>query len=210
MNLVALPLLLLALALFTAVDYWHEHRAVTATHALHDMNATAAAASPAAPATIAGRSLQIHLVAASVVLVVLALALNAALTRFVITPLAEVERGIEQMERGQWVVTLDPARAAEVQRVVDKFRALGPMLGALMLHALQAERLATIALLSKRVAVKIEPELDRLGAAIGRLERGDSAADVQHEVATATARIRCAVRELDTIFTAATHTEPRR
>lgn len=210
MNLVALPPLVLALGLFALVDYSHERRAVTATHALHDMSPAAAAESSMPPATIAGRSLRIHLLAGTLVLVVLASTLNAALARFVIKPLADVERGIAQMERGQWLVTLDLARAAEVQSVVDKFRALGPTLGALMLHALQAERLATIALLSKRMAAKVEPELDRLGTVVGRFEHGDSTTDVKHEIAAATARIRCAVRELDTIFAAATHAERRR
>ena len=204
-NLVALPILALPLALFTAVDYWHEHAAITATHALHDMGSTAAAEGPAAPAAIAGRSLRVHVVASAIMLAVLAVGLNAVLTRFVLKPLADVEHGIEQMQRGHWIVTLGAARAEEVERVVEKFRALGPTVGAMMLHALQAERLATIALLSKRVAGKILPELDRLGDAVGRLGRDDP--EVQHDVAAAAARIRCAVRELDQIFTAATRVE---
>lgn len=209
-NLVALPPLVLALGLFALVDYAHERRTVTATHALHDMNPAAAAASSMPPATVAGRSLRIHLVAGTLVVVMLASTLNAALTRFVIRPLAEVERGIAQMERGHWRVTLDAARVDEVQSVVERFRALGPTLGALMLHALQAERLATIALLSKRMAARIEPELDRLGTYVGRLEHGDATTDVTHGIAAAAARIRCSVRELDTIFAAACQAERRR
>lgn len=208
-NVALLPVVTIAVLLLAWMDSQHERQAVTAAHALHVAGAGAdAAAAPVDPATspeaVARRSTLVHAIFAAALLLVLAFALNAALSRFVLQPIDLIRDGIEKMERGHWRLSLRPARHDEVGRVVESFQMLGLRVDALVGQLIRAERLATLALVATKTTAQIEPRVQRIGAAVGRLyERQDDVGrEAAEEIAIASAEILAAVRGLDGAFEA--------
>jgi HAMP domain-containing protein len=205
-NLIVLPILVAGMALLVAIDYRHEYASVSAAHAQHD-------AAPVAidPATSAGaaalRSLAAHVAGGLVMVIGLALALNAAMWRLVLRPLRDVEVLVAQMRRGHWrgLVQHAPTNETnELTRFATAFEQLGLCVFGAMVQGLGAERRATTALLAMQVVHDVEPELDRLGRAIGALAESDpeSVKNSRHEVAVAAAHIRRAVRRLEHLVVA--------
>ncbi len=207
LNLAVLPILVAGMALFIALDYRHEWRSVDAAHALHGPDAALAANTATTPEAVAGQSLRTHLILSGVTIVVLAVGINLALSRLVLKPLRNVEIAIEQLERGRWRVSIDETGTEELERLGKSFRALGLSVGALMLQTLNAERLAMLALISKRLSAQLEPELLRLGTVVGRLAETDPSAisEARHNVAVAAAGIQRALHDLDRLLDAGVH-----
>ena len=98
----------------------------------------------------------------------------------------------------------EPAGSDELGQVIEAFGHLGLSLDALMRHIVQTDRLATLALISKTIAVQVEAEVGRLGAAATRLQQhsDDTVQEAAHAVAAAAARILATVRCLDRPFQA--------
>lgn len=202
-NLIVLPILVAGMALFVAIDYRHEYASVSAAHAQHD--AARVTIDPATSAdAVALRSLTAHVAGGLVTVIGLALVLNAAMWRLVLRPLREVEVLVAQMQRGHWQVVVQHAPTNELTRFATAFEQLGICVFGAMVQGLGAERRATTALLAMQVAHDVEPELDRLGRAIGALAESDpeSVENARHEVAVAAAHIRRAVRRLDHLVVA--------
>lgn len=209
-NAVVLPVLALTFGLVVAADYRHELRTVMAAHQFH-ATATGAAdtATPIDPATTpeaAGRAtLMMHGGFALLTLTVVLLAINVALSLFVLRPLDRIRAACSRLERGQWYPADLPLSGDEMGTVTHAFEDLGLRLDALVGQSLQAERLATLALLGRTVAARVEPEVARIGVSVGRLH-GMGSAPVTEEaeaIATATATILASIRGLDHGFHAA-------
>ena len=204
-----LPIVALTVGLVGWVDYRHERQAVMAAHVLHVTQVgTAAEAGPidadTSPEAVARRSLVFHAVYAALLLSLIAVSLNAALSRYVLKPIERIRDGIEKMERGHWRLQVLPARQDEVGQVVESFQVLGLKVDAFVAQLLRAERLATLALVAKKTASEINPRVERIGAAVGQLHRlrDSTAQDASREIATASAEILAAVRGLDQLFEA--------
>lgn len=206
-NIVLVPLVALALSVLVVLDYRHEFRSVMDAHDIHAGRLeTPAAAAPVqartTPEAVADRTLTLHAIAGTLTLIALVVGVNLTLSRLVLTPIARVRAGIEQLQRGFRSGDTAVVSSDEVRGVAAAFDDLGLTLDAMMLHALQTERLATLALLSKTVAADIEPEVQRLGVAAAGLQQAPDAAtrDAAHEIAGGAARILAAVRRLDRPF----------
>jgi len=208
-----LPVVAVTIALLVWLDYRHERQAVMAAHGLHvtAVGAGGTAAGPVDPASspeaVARRSLVIHAVYSALLLSLIAVSLNAVLSRFVLKPIDIVRDGIEKMERGHWRTPVQSARQDEMGRVVESFQMLGLRVDALVAQLLRAERLATLALVAKKTAAEISPRVERIGAAVGHLQRlpDGPARDAAREIATASAEILRVVRGLDRLFEANLH-----
>lgn len=206
-NVVLVPLMAMALGIVLFLDYRHEFRSVMDAHGIHAGRiATVGTLAPiderTSPRVIARRTIELHLVAGALTLLALTLAVNLTLSRFVLVPIGRVRAGIERLRLGFRAGALPIAPSDEVTDTVTAFDDLGLTIDALTLHALQTERLAVLALLSKMVAADVEPEAQRLAAAAARLHRipDRTIQQAAHEIAEATARILAAVRRLDRPF----------
>ena len=206
-NAVLLPVVAVTVILLVWLDYRHEWQAVMRAHGQHTAAMSAgAAAEPVnratSPQAVARRTLVIHAVYAVVLLSLVALGLNVALSHFVLKPIDLVRDRIEQMERGYWRMPVQLATQDEVGRVVESFQMLGPKVDALVMQLLRAERLATLALVAKKTASQIEPPVQRIGAAVGDLHgsRDGAVRETAQEIATANAEILAAVRALGRPF----------
>ena len=206
-NLALLPAVAVILGVLGLIDSAHERDAVFAAHVMHASGTASSAAAPLnpTPEAVARRSLVVHGVYAFALLLLIALALNLALSRFVLKPLDLIRHDIGEMERGHWRLTAHLADADEVGSVVESMHPLGLTIDALVAHMIRAERLATLAALAARTTAKIEPRTTQIGAAVSRLyERPDGASrQAAAEIATATAEILIAVRGLDRLFESA-------
>lgn len=211
-NLVLVPLVAGALSLLVVLDYQHEFRSVMEAHGVHAGRVEA----PTAPApvqalttpdAVADRTIGLHALAGALTLLALVLGVNLALARLVLAPIARVRAGIDRLQRGFRTGESAAASPDEVRDAVGAFTALGLSLDAAMLHALQTDRLATLALLSKTIAADVEPEVQRLGVAAARLHQSkdDTMREAAHEIAGAAARILAALRRLDRPFESSTH-----
>ena len=205
-NLALLPAVAVILGVLGLMDSAHEREVVLAAHVMHASDAVLPVAVPLnpTPEAVARRSLFVHGVYAFGLLSLIALALNLALSRFVLKPLDLVRHDISQMERGHWRLPAHLAEADEVGSVVESMHPLGLTIDALVAHMIRAERMATQAALAARTTAKIEPRTTQIGAAVSRLyERPDGASrEAAAQIATATAEILMAVRELDRLFDA--------
>ena len=214
-NIALLPAVAVTVFLLAWIDSHHEWQAVTAAHGPHmaaaDAGVEAAQADPAtSPEAVVRRSAVIHAAYAAALLLVIALGLNVALSRFVLEPVDRIRDDIEKMERGHWRLPLRPAGQDEVGRVVESFQMLGLSVDAHVGQLIRAERLATLALVATKTAALIEPRVERIGAAVGRVyERRDGAErdarTAAEEIAIASAEILAAVRGLDRAFEAETN-----
>jgi len=208
LNLVIVPIVVGTMALFVWLDYRHETQAIMAAHAMHVESAgTGLPIGPVPPGVgpraVGRRAVQIHALHAVVTVVLLMLAVNAALSAYVLTPLAGAQAWIARMERGQWRTRIDTAGDVdEVGRLVTSFQTLGLTIDALVFQLLNAERLATAAVLAKKMAGHIEPEVQRLVAVASRLQclPDPEAQAAAEDIASAAARIVAATRSLDRLF----------
>ena len=206
-NAALLPVVAATVVVLGWLDARHEQDAVMAAHALHAQEgspgaATAAVEDAAGPGAVARRSLMMHALYAVALLMLLALGVNAVLSRFVLEPIDRIRDGIEKMERGHWRMPPQPATGDEVGRVVESFQRLGLRVDALVQQLLRAERLATLALVAKKTTTQIEPRVGRIVAAVADLQRlpDERAHDVAHTVTAASAEILAAVNGLDQLF----------
>jgi methyl-accepting chemotaxis protein len=207
LNSVLVPLVAAVLSLLVVLDYRHEFRSVMDAHSIHAGRIDAATAvepvqDRTTPDAVAHRTIALHAVVGTFTLLALIVAVNITLTRSVLAPVARVRAGIERLQRGFRAGEPAAASRDEIGDVVLAFNDLGLTLDAVMLHVLHTERLATQALLSKRMAAEVEPEVQRIGIAATRLhEVGDEAVrEAAHDIATGAAQILAAVRRLDRPF----------
>lgn len=207
LNLAILPVLAITIGLFSWFDYRHEVRAVMEAHALHVVPASAGAhaAGPVDPATspaaVGRRSLIAHAAFGVVVLVLIVLAVNWTVSALVLAPIERVRQRIDRMTRGDWRSATGRPSDDELGELAADFDRLGLAVDALATQLLHAERLATIALVSKRLEVALMPEVQRIVTAVGSLQRAGSApAEECHILADAATRLVAAVRALDACF----------
>jgi hypothetical protein len=207
-NAIVLPVLAVVFGAVVAVDYRHDVRTVMAAHAIHEASQDVHRDGPIDPATTpeaAGRAtLFTHAAFGLVTFTVVLIAVNVALSAFVLTPLGRVREACRQMERGHWHAPDLQHGRDEVGMTTEAFRQLGLTLGAFVGQTLRAERLATLALLAQTTACAIEPQVARLGASVGRLHASPAPGVRQEaeEVASAAAAILAAVRGLGHAFDA--------
>lgn len=203
-NLTLLPAVAMTVLLLAWVDTAHERQAVSAAHGQH-APAAGAPAEPgpvdptASPAAAVRRSAVIHAVYAIALLSLIAIGLNTALSQFVLKPIALMDDDIENLERGRWRLPVRRAGRDEIGRAAERVQSMGLTVDALVGHMIRAERMATMALLARRMTAQIEPRVERIAAAVSRLnERADgSGRDAEGEIATASAEILMAVRDLN-------------
>lgn len=210
-NIALVPLVAGALGLLVVLDYRHEFRSVMDAHDIHagPVNGPMAVAPIqdwTAPDAVARRTIGLHAVAGLFTLAVLVAGVNLLLSRLVLVPVARVRAGITRLQRG-FRSGETATSADEIRDVVGAFNDLGLTLDAVLLHALQTERLATLALLSKKLAADIEPEATALGVAATRLHqmRDEAVRDIGYDIAKRTAAILALVRRLDRPFAPSTH-----
>lgn len=203
-NVALLPAVAVILALLGLMDSVHERQVVFAAHAMHSSGTDSAVEAPLdpTPESVARRSLLVHGLYALGLLSLIALALNVALSRFVLNPISLIRQDIGQMERGHWRLPAHFARQDEVGGVVESVHVMGLTIDALVAHMIRAERLATLASLAARTTAQIDPCTERIGAAVSRLyERPDAVSrEAAAEIASANADILVAVRGLDRLF----------
>ena len=206
-NLALLPAVAVILGVLGLMDSAHEREALFAAHVMHAADTASSRATPLnpTPEAVARRSLFVHGLYAFGLLSLIALALNLALTRFVLKPLDLIRNDIGQMQRGHWRLPGHLVEPDEVGTVVESMHPLGLTIDALVAHMIRTERMATLASLAARTSAQIEPCTARIAASVSRLyERPDSAArEAAAQVACANAEILAAVRGLDRLFEAA-------
>jgi hypothetical protein len=206
-NLALLPAVAVILGVLGLMDSVHEREAVFAAHVMHAAGTAAAIVAPLnpTPEAVARGSLFVHGIYALVLLCLIALALNVALSRFVLKPLDLIRHDIGQMERGHWRLPVHPTEADEVGSVVESMQPLGLTIDALVAHMIRAERMATLAALAARTTAQIDPCTQQISAAVSRLyELPDGVCrDAAARIASANAEICAAVHGLDRLFESA-------
>jgi methyl-accepting chemotaxis protein len=203
-HLILLPTVLVALAVMIAADYYYQLDALMDAHAVH------ASAIPAqsvrigaveSPDSVARRNLVSHGLHGAALIVLVALAADAALTILVLRPAALLREQLSRIERGQWHSTCAEQSRDELGALCAAFQRLGPELGALVHQTVQAERLATTALVTKRLTSRIEREVQEITRTVAAmLERRIDAEDAARVIAPAAGRIVQALREFDPLF----------
>jgi methyl-accepting chemotaxis protein len=216
LNAILVPTVGVTLALVVGIDYRHEATAVMAAHNIHVQQVgTTAAPSPvdadATPAAVVRRMLVIHVAGGAIMLAALVTAVNVALSRLVLRPLAQIRGVIDLMQEGRWQQAIVHGSHDEVGQVVDAFRELGLGVEGVMRHVLNTERLATLALLSNSLSRRIEPEVQEIGRQVAILHAHDIR-DVRaaaERIAVADACILAALRALNRPFEFRTTQEKR-
>ena len=206
-NLVVLPIVALGIAVMVWADYRHEYAALMEAHAVHtSVVDSIAPAGPLAfrslPDAAVRRSLVMHLAYAGALLVILLLALNIVLHVLVLRPVALMRERLASFERGQWRWPQESGADDEVGSLYEDFQSLGLEIDALVGQVLHAERLAMIALLSKRFEQQAGPEVGRIAAIAGRLAQSGApdARKDSEELGRAAAGILQAVHAYDAVF----------
>lgn len=199
-NVVVLPAIAISVAVLGMLDAAHERQAVFAAHVMHASGARTPL--EPTPESVARQTLVIHGVYAIVLLALIALILNTALSRFVLGPIGLIRGDIEKMERGHWRLPAHLADGDEVGYLVASVQTLGVTLDALVAHMIRAERLATLAAMAATTSARIEPCTERIGAAVSRLyERQDGASrTAARQISSANVEIVRAVRGLNRVF----------
>ena len=209
-NLVLVPTVALGIAAIVWADYRHESSTLMEAHAVHVSRVgTGATAGPMDPWTLPDaatqRSLRMHAVAGGALLVVVVIVVNLTLQGLVLRPIAAMRKRIAGLEHGHWrgqEMGATSGRDDEVGALYDGFRRLGSEIDALVGQLLHADRLATLALFSRRVEARVEPEVRRIGEIAGRLTSGEPT-DARAEgerLGRAAANILRAVHEYDAVF----------
>jgi HAMP domain-containing protein len=209
-NLVLIPTIAVGIASIVWADYRHESTTLMEAHALHASRVgTGATAGPMDPWTLPDaatqRSLRMHAVAGGALLVVVVIVVNLTLQGLVLRPIAVMRRRVAALEHGHWrgqELGETSGGDDEVGALYDGFRRLGSEIDALVGQLLHAERLATLALVSRRVEARVEPEVRRIGEIAGRLTSNEPV-DPRLEgerLGRAAANILHAVHEYDAVF----------
>ena len=209
-NLVLIPTIAVGIASIVWADYRHESTTLMEAHALHVSRVgTGATAGPmdawTLPDAATQRSLRLHAVAGAALLVVVVIAVNVTLQGLVLRPIAAMRKRIGALEHGHWrgqEMGATSVATDEVGVLYDGFRRLGSEIDALVGQLLHADRLATLALVSRRVEARVEPEVRRIGEIAGRLtsnEPTDPRAEGER-LGRAAANILHAVHEYDAAF----------
>ena len=206
-NLVLVPIVALGIAAIMSADYRHESSTLMEAHAAHVTPVGAAAPTgPMDPWTLpdaaARRSLRTHLLFGGILLVVVVLGVNVTLQSLILRPVALMSQRLASLERGDWRGPVGAAGHDELGALYEGFQRLGPEIEALVSHVLHADRLATLALVSKRLEARIDPEVTRVGEVAGRLTSPE-AVDARAEgelLGRAAANILRAVHEYDAAF----------
>ena len=209
-NLVLVPTVALGIAAIVWADYRHESTSLMAAHAVHVSRVgSSASAGPMDPWTLPDaatqRSLRVHAVAGGVLLAVVVIVVNLTLQALVLRPITVMRRRVAALEHGRWrgqELGEASGRDDEVGALYEGFRHLGSEIDALVGQLLHAERLATLALVSSRVAARVEPEVRRIGEVAGRLTSGEppDAGAEGERLGRAAANILRAVHEYDAAF----------
>lgn len=209
-NLVLVPTVALGIAAIVWADYRHESSTLMEAHAVHVSRVgTGATAGPMDPWTLPDaatqRSLRMHAVAGGALLVVVVIVVNLTLQGLVLRPIAAMRKRIAALEHGHWrgqEMGATSGRDDEVGALYDGFRRLGSEIDALVGQLLHADRLATLALVSRRVEARVEPEVRRIGEVAGRLTSGEppDARAEGERLGRAAAAILRAVHEYDAVF----------
>ena len=202
-NAMLIPIVASGLAVILWADYRHELSTLMEAHALHStaigsVDAIGPLDLAMLPEVVAARSFRAHLAIGGVILALLVAAVNLALTVFVLHPIGVMHQRIDGMEHGRWRGDVRPTSGDEVGTLDAAFQRLGPELDALMAHALQTERLAAVALVSKRIAAQIEPEVGVIARVAAAVVEHDSTGAAR--LAQAAANILGSVRQLDRLF----------
>ena len=215
-NLVLVPIVALGIAAIVSADYLHESATLMEAHATHVTPVGApAAARPMdpwmLPDAVAARSLRMHLVFGGVLLVLVVLGVNVTLQSLILRPVALISQRLAGLEHGQWRGPVVATGTDEVGVLHEGFQRLGPEIDALVGQVLHADRLATLALLSKRLEGQIAPEVSRIGQVAGRLMSPEPVeARAEGEVlGRAAANILQAVYEYDRLFATPSRRRPR-
>jgi HAMP domain-containing protein len=209
-NLVLVPTIAVGIAAIVWADYRHESTTLMEAHAVHESRVgTGAMAGPMDPWTLPDaatqRSLRLHAVAGGALLVVVVIVVNLTLQGLVLRPIASMRRRITELEHGHWRGQEEgttSGRDDEVGALYEGFRRLGSEIDALVGQLLRADRLATLALVSKHIEARVEPEVRRIGEVAGRLTSGEPT-DARAEgelLGRAAATIHHAVHEYDAVF----------
>lgn len=206
-NLVLLPVLTVLIGLFAWFDYRHELSAVMEAHTIH-AGATSGRVSsgPVSPATtpeaVARRALEIHGAFGLLALVLIVIVVNGTVWRLILHPVDRIRQRIERMTRGEWRGGGGSVSDDEVGQLSADFDRLGLAVDALAGQLLHAERLATLALVARRLEGAVIPEVQRVVAAVGRLQEADHPPGGEfEEIRGAATRIVAAMRGLDRLFT---------
>lgn len=180
-NLVLIPTIALGIASIVWADYRHDFGTLMEAHALHVSRVgTGATGGPmdawTLPDAATQRSLRMHAVAGAALLVVVVIVVNLTLQGLVLRPIAGMRRRIAALERGHWrgqEMGATSGRDDEVGVLYDGFRRLGSEIDALVGQLLHADRLATLALVSRRIEARVDPEVRRIAEVAGRLTSGE-------------------------------------
>ena len=214
-HLLLLPIVILALAVMIAADYRFQYEALMDAHATSTRSVGGSASpieSRRQPDAIAWRTMRSHALFGLALLAILGLAVDAALVRLVLRPAARLRDQLTRIEHGQWQLGTPEQSRDELGALCTAFQRLGPELGALMTNTINAERLATTALVSQRLASRIEPEVQTIARMIGEaLEPPTCRTDLTEVIGPAAGRIVAALHEFDPVFQAtADHALQRR
>lgn len=206
-NLALVPLVAVGIAIMIWADYRHEYATLMEAHAAHTSTiGTGAVGGPMDPWTLpdvaARRSLTFHLVYGGALVALVIGAVNVVLGWYILRPVALMRQRLTGLQRGQWRGRVDESEGDELGRLYEGFQRLGPELDALVAHILHAERLAMLALVSKRFERHVAPEVETIAGIAGRLA-GSSAANLREDgetLARAGAQILRALHEYDAAF----------
>lgn len=208
LNLAVLPILVVAFGGMMWLDYRHEVDAVMAAHELHagpvsEGPFTGPVSPLTSPEAVARRALQTHLVYGMVMFVLVALAVHTAVSRLIIRPLSRVRDGIRQMQHGHWRLGQAMSGPDEMGQLQRDFEHLGLAVDALAAHLLHTERLAAVALLSRRLESALTPQVGRIARAVAALQASGLPAGTDEtlaELADAAVRVAATVQTLDEPF----------
>ncbi len=186
-NLILVPIVVLGIAVIVWADYRHEFSTLMQAHAAHASAVGAQAPSgPMEPWTLpeaaARRSLRMHALYGGALLVLLIVTVNATLTALILRPVSLMGQRLNDMQHGRWRAGVASGWNDEVGELYEGFQRLGPEIDALVGQVLHAERLAAVALVSKRLESRIAPEVTAIAAIAGHLTasaRRDTADDGQ-------------------------------
>lgn len=206
-NLVIVTTVAVGIAAMVWADHRHEYATLTEAHAVHASQVgTGAATAPMNPWSLPGaavrRSLWMHTVYGGALLAILVIALNVVLHALILRPVALMRQRLAGLARGQWRGPVESSGDDELGSLYEGFQRLGPEIDALVGQGLHAERLAALALVSKRFSLRIEPEVRRIGAVAARLVSTDAAGARAEgeELGRAAAAILHALHEYDAAF----------
>jgi hypothetical protein len=210
-NLAVVPVVAVLLALVAWADQRHEFAAIMESHAMHAAPVGAVQQGPVDPATlpetVAGRSLRTHIAYGVLLLVMVIGSVNGALQMFVFWPLERMRKRLDRLEHGHWADPPVGASADELGRFASGLDILGLEIGALAGQLLHADRLAIVALLSRHLATRLEPELQTVVQVASELharqdEMGRLAGD---KLARSAAAMLTTTRGFDHLFSSHAH-----